>query len=186
MQSCAIIMRLSKLRAICIQHTPDKSFLVNNFADFPDVWVKKVDFVQSLVVFGGVNNICYCLTNNFSGFENVCKKWMSQATLRVTDYGGIKQDLYLCISVIKMFWLMIGMFMKILNFCVFNKMVSDRKILWFPSKWEVNHLKRWRNGEVVGKKRIMNYSQKLWPGTANWLVYYSMVSRSIFSPQRSI
>ena len=63
---------------------------------------------------------------------------------------------------------LIGMFMKISNFCVFNKMVSDRKILWFPSKWGVNHLKRWRNGEVVGKKRIMNYSQKLWPGTANW------------------
>ena len=63
----------------------------------------------------------------------------------------------------------LGMFMKILNFFVFNKMVSDRKILWFPSKWGVNHLKRWRNCEVVGKKRIMNYSQKLWPGTANWL-----------------
>ena len=43
----------------------------------------------------------------------------------------------------------LGMFMKILNFCVFNKVVSDRKILWFPSKWGV---KRWRNGEVVGKK----------------------------------
>ena len=45
----------------------------------------------------------------------------------------------------------VGMFMKIINFCVFNKMVSDRKILWFPSKWGVNHLKRWRNSEVVGK-----------------------------------
>ena len=75
---------------------------------------------------------------------------------------------------------MLGMFMKILNFCVFNKMESDRKILWFPSKWGVNHLKRWRNGEVVGKKRIMNYSQKLWPGTANWLVYYSMCQGPFF------
>ena len=30
-----------------IQHTPDKAFLVNNFADFPDVQVKKkiLDFV---------------------------------------------------------------------------------------------------------------------------------------------
>ena len=74
----------------------------------------------------------------------------------------------------------VSMFMKILNFCVFNKMVSDRKILWFPSKWGVNHLKRWRNGEVVGKKRIMNYSQKLWPGTANWLVYYSMCRGPFF------
>ena len=64
--------------------------------------------------------------------------------------------------------------MKIINFCVFNKMVSDRKILWFLSKWGVNHLKWWRNSEVMGKKRIMNYSQKLWPGTANWLVYYSI------------
>ena len=72
------------------------------------------------------------------------------------------------------------MFMKILNLCVFNKMVSDRKILWFPSKWGVNHLKRWRNCEVVGKKRIMNYSQKLWPGTANWLVYYSMCQGPFF------
>ena len=59
-------------------------------------------------------------------------------------------------------------------------MVSDRKILWFPSKWGVNHLKRWRNGEVVGKKRIMNYSQKLWPGTASWLVYYSMCQGPFF------
>ena len=75
----------------------------------------------------------------------------------------------------------LGMFMEILNFCVFNKMVSDRKILlWFPSKWGVNHLKRWRNGEVVGKKRIMNYSQKMWPGTANWLVYYSMCQGPFF------
>ena len=40
----------------------------------------------------------------------------------------------------------VGMFMKILNFCVFNKMVSDRKILWFPSKWGLNHLKRWNCG----------------------------------------
>ena len=74
----------------------------------------------------------------------------------------------------------VGMFMKILNFCVFNKMVSDRKILWFPSKWGFNHLKRWRNGEVVGKKRIMNYSQKLWPGTVNWLVYYTMCQGPFF------
>ena len=43
------------------------------------------------------------------------------------------------------------------------------------------------NGEVVGKKRIMNYSQKLWPGTANWLVYYSMCqNKAHFLPQRSI
>ena len=69
----------------------------------------------------------------------------------------------------------LGMFMKILNFCVFNKMVSDRKILWFPSKWGVNHLKRWRNGEVVGKKRIMNYSQKLWPGTAMPIDLYTIL-----------
>ena len=74
----------------------------------------------------------------------------------------------------------VGMFMKILNFYVFNKMVLDRKILWFPSKRGVNHLKRWRNGEVVGKKRIMNYSQKLWPGTANWLLYYSMCQGPFF------
>ena len=36
-----------------IQHTPDKRFLVNNFADFPDVWVKKSRFCP---VGGGVWN----------------------------------------------------------------------------------------------------------------------------------
>ena len=36
-----------------IQHTPDKSFLFNNFADFLDVQVKKSRFRQ---VVGGVWN----------------------------------------------------------------------------------------------------------------------------------
>ena len=39
------------------------SFLVNDFADFPEVRVKNVDFVQSLVVFG-MSNICYFLHNH--------------------------------------------------------------------------------------------------------------------------
>ena len=38
---------------------PDKSFLVNNFADFLDVQVRKsLDFIQSLMAFG-ISNICY-------------------------------------------------------------------------------------------------------------------------------
>ena len=41
-----------------IQHTPDKSFLGNNSADFLDVGVKNLDFLQSLVMFG-INSICY-------------------------------------------------------------------------------------------------------------------------------
>ena len=36
------------------------------------------------------------------------------------------------------------------------------------------------NGEVAGKKWIMNCSQKLWPGTANWLVYNSMCIKAHF------
>ena len=42
-------------------HIAWKSFLVNNFADFPDiVRVKKQDFIQSWVAFH-YSNICYCL-----------------------------------------------------------------------------------------------------------------------------
>ena len=81
-------------------------------------------------------------------------------------------------------WGMHAMFMKMTNSCVFNKMVSDRKILWCPSKWGVNHLKQWRNGEVVGKKRFMNYSQKLWPGTANSLATSAVVG--MFFPYRHV
>ena len=39
-----------------IQHTPDKSLRVINFADFLDMRVKNLDFVQSLVAFG-ISNI---------------------------------------------------------------------------------------------------------------------------------
>ena len=48
-----------------IQHRHDKSFLVDNFNDFPDVLVKKkknLDFILSLVVFRSGGNICYCYT----------------------------------------------------------------------------------------------------------------------------
>ena len=41
-----------------LQHTPDKSFPVNNFADFPLVWVKKSRIC--LVIGGiGISNVCY-------------------------------------------------------------------------------------------------------------------------------
>ena len=45
-------------RADFIQHMPDKSFLINDVADFLDVLGKKLDFAQSLVAFG-ISNMCY-------------------------------------------------------------------------------------------------------------------------------
>ena len=71
---------------------------------------------------------------------------------------------------------MLGMFMKILNFCVFNKMVSDRKILWFPSEWGVNI---W-NGEVVGKKPNHELFPEIVTWHCQWLVYYSMCQGPFF------
>ena len=45
------------MRGSCVK---DKNFIVNNFADFMDVQVKKKSrFCQLLVVFG-ISNICYC------------------------------------------------------------------------------------------------------------------------------
>ena len=49
------------------------------------------------------------------------------------------------------------MFMKILNFCVFNKMVSDRKILWFLQN---EGSTTWNGEETV----------KLWVKHESWTI----------------
>ena len=88
----------------------------------------------------------------------------------------------LCCDYSTLWEALLGMFMKIFNFWVFYKMVSGRKILWFPSEWGVNHLKRWRNGEVVGKKP----NHELFPEIVTWhcqltcVLYYSMCQGPFF------
>ena len=80
------------------------------------------------------------------------------------------------------------MFIKFHIHFVFNKMVLDRKKLSFPSKWEVNHLKRWRNGEVEVKtdhKLSPKFDQKLWPWHCHWLVYCFMCEDSFFYQARA-
>ena len=60
------------------------------------------------------------------------------------------------LQILPLVWVpMVGMFTKISNLSVLNKMITTWKVLEFPLKWGVNHLIFFRNSRVSDEKWML-------------------------------